>query len=113
MALFPPLPPFFAAHHTLVVAFGCRLWGAPLALLCYTATVARSLNTVRATVAMVEAEENVEEGMGGAVDGYGWDDDEWMRRIERAEDGDATASAVLALYDSLVSHDDVPSRGCG
>lgn len=47
------------------------------------------------------------------MDGYGWDDDEWMRRIERAEDGDATASAVLALYDSLVSHDDVPSRGCG
>ena len=42
-----------------------------------------------------------------------WDDDEWMRRIERAEDGDATASAVLALYDSLMSHDDVPSRGCG
>ena len=47
------------------------------------------------------------------VDGYVWDDDEWMRRIERAEDGDATASAVLALYDSLVSHDDVPSRGRG
>lgn len=42
-----------------------------------------------------------------------WDDDEWMRRIEQAEDGDATASAVLALYDSLMSHDDVPSRGCG
>lgn len=47
------------------------------------------------------------------MDGYVWDDDEWMRRIERAEDGDATASAVLALYDSLVSHDDVPSRGRG
>lgn len=47
------------------------------------------------------------------MDGYGWDDDEWMRRIERAEDGDATASAVLALYDSLVSHGDVPSRGRG
>ena len=42
-----------------------------------------------------------------------WDDDEWMRRIEQAEDGDATASAVLALYDSLMSHDDVPSRGRG
>lgn len=42
-----------------------------------------------------------------------WDDDEWMRRIEQAEDGDATASAVLALYDSLMSHDDVPSRGVG
>ena len=48
-----------------------------------------------------------------AVDGYVWDDDEWMRRIERAEDGDATASAVMALYDSLMSQDDVPSRGCG
>lgn len=47
------------------------------------------------------------------MDGYGWDDDEWMRRIERAEDGDATASDVLALYDSLVSHGDVPSRGRG
>lgn len=45
--------------------------------------------------------------------GYMWDDDEWMRRIERAEDGDATASAVLALYDTLMSHDDVPSRGRG
>ena len=45
--------------------------------------------------------------------GYEWDDDEWMRRIEHAEDGDATASDVLALYDSLVSHGDVPSRGCG
>ena len=42
-----------------------------------------------------------------------WDDDEWMRRIEQAEDGDATASAVLALYDTLMSHDDVPSRGRG
>ena len=41
--------------------------------------------------------------------GYMWDDDEWMRRIERAEDGDATASAVLALYDTLMSHDDVPA----
>lgn len=47
------------------------------------------------------------------VDGSAWDDDEWMRRIEQAEDGDATASAVLALYDSLMSHDDVPARGCG
>lgn len=47
------------------------------------------------------------------VDGYVWDDDEWMRRIEQAEDGDATASAVLALYDSLMSHDDLPSRGVG
>jgi hypothetical protein len=36
-----------------------------------------------------------------------------MRRIEQAEDGDATASAALALYDSLMSHDDVPARGCG
>lgn len=47
------------------------------------------------------------------VDGSAWDDDEWMRRIEQAEDGDATASAVLALYDSLMSHDDAPSRGVG
>lgn len=47
------------------------------------------------------------------MDGYEWDDDEWMRRIERAEDGTATASTVLALYDSLMSHDDVPSRGVG
>ena len=47
------------------------------------------------------------------MSGYAWDDDEWMRRLEQAEDGDATASAVLALYDSLMSHDDVPSRGCG
>ena len=46
------------------------------------------------------------------VDGYVWDD-EWMRRIEQAEDGDATASAVLALYDSLMSPDDAPSRGVG
>lgn len=42
-----------------------------------------------------------------------WDDDEWMRRIERAEAGDATASDALALYDSLMSHDDVPARGRG
>lgn len=42
-----------------------------------------------------------------------WGDDEWMRRVEQAEGGDATASAVLALYDSLMSHDDAPSRGCG
>lgn len=42
-----------------------------------------------------------------------WDDDEWMRRIEQAEEGDATASDVLALYDSLMSHDDAPSRGVG
>lgn len=48
-----------------------------------------------------------------AVDGCVWDDEEWMRRIEQAEDGDATASAVMALYDSLMSHDDVPSRGRG
>ena len=47
------------------------------------------------------------------MDGSAWDDDEWMRRVELAEDGDATASAVLALYDSLMSHDDVPVRGCG
>lgn len=47
------------------------------------------------------------------VDGSVWGDDEWMRRIEQAEDGDATASAVLTLYDSLMSQDDVPSRGCG
>ena len=47
------------------------------------------------------------------VDGYVWDDDEWMRRIEQAEDGAATASAVMALYDSLMSHDDAPSRGVG
>lgn len=47
------------------------------------------------------------------VDGYVWDDDEWMRRIEQAEDGDATASAVMALYGSLMSYDDVPSRGVG
>lgn len=44
---------------------------------------------------------------------YAWDDDEWMRRIEQAEDGDATASDALALYDSLMSHEEVPSRGCG
>ena len=37
------------------------------------------------------------------VDGSVWDDDEWMRRIEQAEDGAATASAVMALYDSLMS----------
>lgn len=49
----------------------------------------------------------------GTVGGYMWDDDEWMRRIEQAEEGDATSSAVLALYDSLMSHDDVPARGCG
>lgn len=48
-----------------------------------------------------------------AVDGCVWDDEEWMRRIEQAEDGDATASAVMALYDSLMSHDDAPSRGVG
>lgn len=42
-----------------------------------------------------------------------WDDDEWLRRIRRAEAGDATASDVMALYDSLMSHDDVPSRGRG
>lgn len=47
------------------------------------------------------------------VDGYVWDDEEWMRRIEQAEDGDATASAVLALYNSLMAYDDVPSRGVG
>lgn len=47
------------------------------------------------------------------MDGYEWDDDEWLRRIERAEDGDATASAVLTLYDSLMSHDDAPVRGRG
>ena len=46
----------------------------------------------------------------GTVDGSAWDDDEWMRRIERAEDGDATASAVLTLYDSLMSLDDAPAR---
>lgn len=42
-----------------------------------------------------------------------WDDDEWMRRIEQAEDGDTTASDVLALYDSLMSLEDVPARGRG
>lgn len=47
------------------------------------------------------------------VGGYVWDDDEWMRRIKQAEADEATASDVLALYDSLMSHDDVPSRGCG
>lgn len=45
--------------------------------------------------------------------GYMWDDDEWMRRIERAEVGDATASDALALYDSFMSLDDVPARGRG
>lgn len=45
--------------------------------------------------------------------GYMWDDDEWMRRIEQAEDGDATASAVLTLYDSLMSLDDASVRGRG
>lgn len=47
------------------------------------------------------------------MDGYAWDDDEWLRRVELAEDGDATASDVLALYDSLMSLDDIPSRGRG
>lgn len=47
------------------------------------------------------------------MSGYVWNDDEWMRRLDLAEDGDATASTVLALYDSLMSHDDVPVRGCG
>ena len=47
------------------------------------------------------------------VDGSVWDDDEWMQRLDLAEDGDATASAVLALYDSLMSHGDAPSRGRG
>ena len=47
------------------------------------------------------------------MSGYVWDDDEWMRRIERAEADEATSSDVLALYDSLMSHDDVPSRGRG
>lgn len=47
------------------------------------------------------------------MSGYVWDDDEWMRRIERSEADEATASAVLALYDSLMSRDDVPSRGRG
>lgn len=42
-----------------------------------------------------------------------WDDGEWMRRIERAEAGDATASDALALYDSFMSLDDVPARGRG
>lgn len=49
----------------------------------------------------------------GTVGGYMWDDDEWMRRIERAEAGDATASDALALYNSFMSLDDVPVRGCG
>ena len=42
-----------------------------------------------------------------------WDDDEWLRRIQRAEAGEATASDVMALYDVLMSRDDVPSRGRG
>ena len=46
----------------------------------------------------------------GTMSGYMWDDDEWMRRIELAEDGDATASAVLTLYDSLMSLDDASVR---
>lgn len=41
----------------------------------------------------------------GTMSGYAWDDEEWMRRIELAEDGDATASAVLTLYDSLMSRE--------
>ena len=49
----------------------------------------------------------------GTMSGYMWYDDEWMRRIELAEDGDATASDVLALYDSLMSQDNMPSRGRG
>ena len=49
----------------------------------------------------------------GTMSGYAWDDEEWMRRIELAEDGDATASAVLTLYDSLMSREEVPSRGRG
>lgn len=40
-----------------------------------------------------------------------WDDDEWLRRIQRAEAGEATASDVMALYDFIMSRDDVPSRG--
>ena len=47
------------------------------------------------------------------MSGYMWYDDEWMRRIELAEDGDATASAVLTLYDSLMSLDDASVRGRG
>lgn len=47
------------------------------------------------------------------MDGYAWDVDEWLRRVELAEDGNATASDVLALYDSLMSLDDMPSRGVG
>lgn len=42
-----------------------------------------------------------------------WDDDEWLRRIQRAEAGEATASDVMALYDFIMSRDDVPSRGRG
>lgn len=42
-----------------------------------------------------------------------WDDDEWLRRIRRAEAGEATASDVMALYDFIMSRDDVPSRGRG
>lgn len=49
----------------------------------------------------------------GTMSGYMWYDDEWMRRIELAEDGDATASAVLTLYDSLMSLDDASVRGRG
>lgn len=42
-----------------------------------------------------------------------WDDDEWLRRIQRAKAGEATASDVMALYDFIMSRDDVPSRGRG
>lgn len=42
-----------------------------------------------------------------------WDDDEWLRRIRRAEAGEAAASDVMALYDFIMSRDDVPSRGRG
>ena len=42
-----------------------------------------------------------------------WDDDEWLRRIQRAAAGEATASDVMALYDFIMSRDDVPSRGRG
>ena len=49
----------------------------------------------------------------GTMGGYAWDDEEWMRRIEQAEAGDAAASVVLALYDSFMSLDDVPASGHG
>lgn len=55
----------------------------------------------------------MEANEGEAVGRSAWDNDEWLRRIRRAEAGDATASDVLALYDFIMSHEEVPSHGRG